>query len=212
MITHKLLYNSFLHKTLFVLAITSVAFISSCKSKKAAATVVNPGDESTVVESKEILELRFTNLFISACSERMKGNLKDALTFLDECNKINPHSAPLHFEFATVYKLQGAKEMALFHAQEAASKDPKNEWYQLLLIECLIQAKKYPQAIKVREGLVKNFPQKSEYKEELAIDYAIVGQYDKAIKIYSELEKAFGVNEQLTLNKVKLLKSQKKTI
>lgn len=212
MITHKLLYNSFLHKTLFVLAITSVAFISSCKSKKAAATVVNPGDESTVVESKEILELRFTNLFISACSERMKGNLKDALNFLDECNKINPHSAPLHFEFATVYKLQGAKEMALFHAQEAASKDPKNEWYQLLLIECLIQAKKYPQAIKVREGLVKNFPQKSEYKEELAIDYAIVGQYDKAIKIYSELEKAFGVNEQLTLNKVKLLKSQKKTV
>lgn len=212
MITLKLLYKSSIHKSLFFLAISLVAFTSACKSKKAATKVVNPAEEVTQVESKELQELKFANLFISACSERMKGNLKDALTFLEECKKVNPNSAPLHFEFATVYKLQGAKELALFHAQEAAGKDQKNEWYQLLLIECLIQAKKYPQAIKVREGLVKNFPQKSEYKEELAIDYAIVGQYDKAIKIYSELEKSFGVNEQLTLNKVKLLKSQKKTL
>ncbi len=182
----------------------------SCKTKKTA--LKNPDSLSNGTnDSKEITELKFGNSYISACSERMKGNYKDALVFLEECKKINPTNAALNFELATIYKLTKANEQALYHAKIAAQTEPKNEWYQLLLIDCYNQNKQYAQAIKVREVLVKNFPTKSEFKEDLAIDYAIVGQYDKSFKIYEELEKSYGISEQLSLNKVKLLKSQKKS-
>ena len=62
----------------------------------------------------------------------------------------------------------------------------------------------------MRELLAKNYPEKNEFREDLAINYAMLGMYDKSFRIYQELEKNVGINEQLTLNKVKLLKSQNK--
>jgi tetratricopeptide (TPR) repeat protein len=62
----------------------------------------------------------------------------------------------------------------------------------------------------MRELLANNYPEKNEFREDLAINYAMLGMYDKSFRIYQELEKTVGINEQLTLNKVKLLKSQNK--
>ena len=140
----------------------------------------------------------------------MKGNLREALALFEECRRLDPKNMPVYYELGTIYKLLGANEMALKNAKVCAAADPKNEWYQLLLIECYNAGKQYAQAIKVRENLLRNFPNRNEFKEDLAIEYAITGQYDKSFKLYNELEKNYGVSEQLTLNKVKLLKSQNK--
>lgn len=148
--------------------------------------------------------------YVTGCNERAKGNLKEAMEAFQECLKIEPENAAVHYELATVSKMQGQIEKALNHARFCAVAESRNEWYQLLYIECLTDTKQYNQALKMREILVKNFPEKSEFREDLAINYAMLGMYDKSFKIYDELEKNYGVNEQLTLNKVKLLKSQKK--
>lgn len=140
----------------------------------------------------------------------MKGNLQQALKLFEECEKIDAGNAPVQYEMGTIYKLLGSDDQALARAKFCAGADVKNEYYQLLLIDCLITDKQYTQAIKVRETLIKNFPAKSEFKEDLAIEYAIMGHYDKSFKIYDELEHTYGISEQLTLNKIKLLKSQKK--
>ena len=150
-------------------------------------------------------------MYVDGCAERMKGNLQEALLLFESCKDIDPQNPAVRYELGTIQKLLGTTDKALENAKFCASKEPGNEWYQMLLIDCLIAAKQYQQAIKVRETLVKNFPGKHEYLEDLAIEYAISGQYDKSYKIYDDLEKTFGVNEQITLNKVKLLKSQKKT-
>jgi tetratricopeptide (TPR) repeat protein len=160
-----------------------------------------PGDLSSV---------RFGNLYVTACSERSKGNLQEALKLFEECRKIEPDNPAVRYELATIYKLLGQNETALGHAKYCAEVDPKNEWYVLLLIDCYNTSKQYSQALKMRESLVKNFPNKNEFKEDLAIQYAVMGLYDKSFRIYDDLERTYGVNEQLTLNKVKLLKSQKK--
>ena len=149
-------------------------------------------------------------MYVDACSERMKGNLQQALQLFNACKKIDPSSIPVKYELATIYKIQGNYNEAIPNAKACAIAQPHNEWYQLLLIDCYNGVKQYDQSIKLREALVKNFPLKTEFKEDLAIAYTLVGQYDKAYKIYESLEKIYGVSEQITLNKVKLLKGQKK--
>lgn len=180
----------------------------SCKGRKAVTD--GKGDETPKGTSSAADEKRFAAMYVDGCAERMKGNLEQALKLFTECNRIDPSSIPVKYELATIYKLLGVNDQALLNAKICAQAEPKNEWYQLLLIECYNSLKQYNQSIKLRENLVKNFPARSEFKEELAYQYQIMGYYDKAFKIYDDLEKQMGINEQISLNKTKLLKNQKK--
>jgi tetratricopeptide (TPR) repeat protein len=204
-ITHKLLRKILKYILLLLASCCLVYFLFSCKSKKQLAS--NPKD----VEAKNSFQqIQFAGMYIDACAARMKGNLKEALDLFIECRKIDPNSIPVKYELATVYKLLGNIELATENAKLCAESNPKNEWYQLILIDCYNANKQYSQSIKLYENLVKNFPSKTEFKEDLAGEYARIGQYDKSFKIYDELEKIYGANEQLTIFKVKLLKEQKK--
>lgn len=160
--------------------------------------------------SKAKADALMGNLYVTACGERAKGNMREALKLFNECLTVEPQNAAVHYEMGTIQKMMGNNEMAMQNARIAAEAEPKNEWYQLLYIDCLNDNRQFSQAAKIRELLVKNFPSKSEFHEDLAIQYAMMGQYDKSFKIYDELEKKYGSNEQLSINKVKLLKSQHK--
>ncbi len=65
-------------------------------------------------------------------------------------------------------------------------------------------------SLKLRENLLSNFPLRNEFKEDLAIQYSVMGNYDKALKIYEELEKQYGINEQIILNKNSPFQKSKK--
>ncbi len=185
-----------------------VYFLFSCKSKKQTKTADYKLEQ--LANGTNPNQVQFAGMYIDGCSARMKGNLQEALKLFLECKKIDPSSVPVKFELATIYKLLGNTPLAVENAKICAESNTKNEWYQLLLIECYNTSKQYALAVKLQENLVKNFPTSTEFKEDLAIQYSLLGQYDKAYKIYDDLEKTYGTNEQLTLNKIKLLKGQKK--
>lgn len=177
-----------------------ILLFSACKSAKKVTTEVPGG----------ISDAAFGFYYIGGCNERAKGNLQEALKLFSECQTIKKDDAAVSYELATVHKMLGHSDQALNFARSAAVAKPSNEWYQLLYIECLNTSRQFAQALKVREALAKRYPEKTEFQEDLAIQYAMMGQYDKSFKIYEELERTYGVNEQLTLNKVKLLSSQHK--
>ncbi|MCE3259087.1 MAG: hypothetical protein K0S12_728 [Bacteroidetes bacterium] len=154
--------------------------------------------------------VRFGLMFVDGCAMRMKGNLEEALKLFNECNTLDPSNIPVKYELGFIYKLLGVNDKALMYAKICAAADPKNEYYQMLLIDCYNVLKMYNQSVKLRENLVKNFPGRSEFKEDLAIQYSVMGYYEKAFKIYDDLEKQYGINEQISLNKARLLKSLKK--
>jgi len=191
------------------LTVVTLLLFVSCKSKKEAA-VSGEKTSDLKTHADAINQLKFATYYVDGCSARMKGNFDEAKKLFVECNRLDPTNNAVKYELAMVYKLLGVNDQALFYAKACAAAEPKNEWYQLILIECYHTLKQYNLSVKVRENLVKNFPGKSEFKEDLAFEYHLLGQYDKAYRIYDELERIFGINEQLTLNKIKLLKSQKK--
>jgi tetratricopeptide (TPR) repeat protein len=192
------------------IAFVLLATLLSCKSRVKTVHSTALSSKDALSKSKELNEVRFSFYYVNGVSDRMRGNYQESLKNFTECEKIEPLNPALRYELGMLHKLMGNLFEAAKNAKMAAELVPSNEWYHLLLIDCYRSAKQYNLAIKARETLIKNFPGRSDFKEDLAIEYAMAGQYEKSLKIYNELEKMYGVNEQLTLNKVKLLKNQKK--
>ena len=185
-----------------------VAF--SCKSKKetSASTKETSTNSNGISEENQA---KFAFYFVEGCKERMKGNIELAEAAFKECLKTDPSSAAVKYELGNIYRFNGLYDNALRYGKECANADPKNEWYQLLYIECLHNKRQFAQAAEVYARLVKNYPNRSEFYEGLAAEYMYGGNYEKSFKTFDELEKKFGQNEAFTLNKIKLLKQLKKT-
>jgi tetratricopeptide (TPR) repeat protein len=140
----------------------------------------------------------------------MKGNIENAETKFKECLRIDPTSAAVKYELGNIYRFNGLYDNALKFGKECANDEQKNEWYQLLYIECLHNKRQYAEAAEVYARLVKNYPNRPDFYEGLAAEYMYGGYYDKSFKSYDELEKKFGQNEAFTINKIKLLRQLKK--
>jgi tetratricopeptide (TPR) repeat protein len=175
----------------------------SCKSTKKVS-------KSTSKGISEQDETKFTYYYIDGCKERMKGNIEIAENLFKQCLKIDPTSSAVKYELGNIYKYNGLYDTALKYAKECANSEQKNEWYQLLYIECLHFKRQYPLAADIYSRLIKNFPNRSEFYEGLAAEQMYSGNYEKSYKTFDELEKKFGVNEAFTINKIKLLKQLKK--
>lgn len=184
---------------------------AACKTSK-QGTSTTPGTASSKEKGlSEQDQVKFGAMFVDACKERMKGNVEVAENIFRECLKIDPNSSAVKYELGNIYRFNGMYDNALKYAKDCANQDVKNEWYQLLYIECLHNKRQYAAAADIYSRLVKNYPERPEFYEGLAAEYMYGGNYDKSYKTYDDIEKRFGKNEVFTLNKIKLLKQQKKT-
>ena len=179
-------------------------FTLSCKTKQQASK--SAGSKGLTEQA----QVNFTFNFIEGCRERMKGNIEIAENRFLECLKIDPTSAAVKYELGNIFRFNGLYDTALKYGKECANDEPKNEWYQLLYIECLHNKRQYYEAAEVYARLVKNYPNRPEFYEGLAAEYMFGGNYDKSFKTFDELEKKFGANEAFTINKIKLLRQLKK--
>lgn len=184
--------------------------VSSCKSTKQSTSVLQSDNPKKVKELSEQDQIKFAYYFVDGCKERMKGNIEVAENIFRECLKLDPSSAAVKYELGNIYRFNGLYDNALKFAKECSAAEPKNEWYQLLLIECLHNKHQYSQAADVYSRLIKFYPNRPDFYEGLAAEYMYGGNFEKSYKTYDELEKKFGENETFKLNKIKLLKQLKK--
>ena len=179
---------------------------SACKSQKTSSS----SQKTSTGVSSEQDQIKFELYFLDGCKERMAGNMEKAENLFLTCLKLDPNSVAVKYELASIYRYNGLYDTAIKFAKECANADLKNEWYQLLYIECLHYKRQYAQAAEIYSRLIKNFPQRPEFYEGLAGEYMYAGNYEKSYKVFEELEKKFGQNEVFTLNKIKLLRQLKK--
>ena len=182
----------------------------SCKSTK---QTISSGETTSPSKTKGITEqdqIKFAYYFVEGCKERMKANVEVAESLFKECIKIDPSSAAVKYELGNIYKFNGLYDAALKYGKECTNDDPKNEWYELLYIECLHNKRQYLQAAEVNAKLIKYYPNRTDFYDGLAAEYMYGGNFEKSYKAYDDLEKKFGQSEGFTLNKIKLLKQLKK--
>lgn len=148
--------------------------------------------------------------FIEACREKIAGKPEAAERLFRECLKYDAQNAAAKYELSKLLPISGRLDEATKLAKEAVEASPKNEWYHLSYIEILHQKKDFAASAEAYERLVKIFPERSDLLEAMAYDYAMSKNYNKAFKIYDDLEKRYGKEEVITLNKIKLLKQLRK--
>ena len=179
---------------------------TSTKATSSATNKVSDKDKDLKQKQRTLVE----NLFIDGCKEKMVGRLESAENLFNQAGRIDPLDPAIKYELSDVFRLTGRPDEAMRIAKECVDADPKNQWYHIRYIECLQYKKLYTVAAEAYEKLLKYFPDRSDFYESMAISYAMSRNYTKSFKIYEELEKRFGTNETFTLNKIKLLKEQKK--
>lgn len=188
-----------------------VLVLSACTSKKGAvSTSSNPKDKTTLAQKQVDDEFKLHTLFYDACKEKGKGNTDIAKDLFIECLKINPKNAPANYELANIYRYTGKYDGALACAKVAALADAKNEWYNILYIECLHNKRLYLDAADRYETMLKSHPYREDYYQGLAGEYIYANKLDKALQAYNRMLQATGPNEDISMQKVKIYSQQKK--
>jgi tetratricopeptide (TPR) repeat protein len=168
----------------------------SQKSKKK-----NKGSTRTLSEN-ERSQLMYT--FMNANREKILGNLEQAAALFAQCIRIDGTNHASMFELAQIYLEQGKGSDALFFARSAATLNPENEWYQLLLADVYQRMRKYSDAADVYQKLIKKYPRKVEYYFELTEILVQDKKFTDAIKIYEKLETETGIIPDVSVQKQQL--------
>jgi tetratricopeptide (TPR) repeat protein len=140
-------------------------------------------------------------IFVDACRERMIGNYDKAVPLLqDLLRKDNSNHAAM-YELARVYDARKEYEPALKQMSAAVSLDPSNIWYQKFLADLHQKTGNFLAAASIYESLVRQSPNQPEYYFKWAFFLVKSEQVEQAIKVYDELEKRTGVNEEAVRHK-----------
>lgn len=189
-----------------------IPVVVSCVPKKSAAVKETPAANLTASVKKGELPpaTKLKSYFIDACREKLKGNIEIAENLFKECLKIEPNNPAVNYELANIYRYTGQYNQALKCAKIAAVADPKNEWYNLLYIECLHNKRMYAEACARYEIMLTTSPYRADYYLGLASEYTFAGKPDKALQVYNRMEDKLGSNPETSLRKIEIYRLQKK--
>lgn len=183
-----------------LLLFTAACKTASKKSKqKSEASVVNDSGELT---SKETVDFEF--IYIDAVREKILGNNTIALNKFVQAMRINPRSAPVHYEMSSLYFSSGNLERAISSGEFAVKYDDKNKWYKMSLAELYMQAEKPDKALTLYQQLMKEEPNNTDYIYNTASIYTSLKKYDDAAKMLDRLEQIMGITPETTDQKKNL--------
>ena len=86
------------------------------------------------------------------------GHAEDALGYLELAVKLKPQEPRIYTDLAQAEEQLGRLDEAIASAEHAQSLDPYDELAQKTLIECLIAARQYRQAIASMDHYLQVFP------------------------------------------------------
>jgi len=167
-------------------------------------------------ESKELSMLtddqkqQFQYLFIEGIKQRTLGNSDEAIKIFSRCLEMDPYSSASMFDIANIHLLKGDFQSAMMMLERAVSLDSRNEYYQILLAKIYQQNKLYEKAATTFGVLAKLSPDNTDYPLFRAEMYNLAGKPEVAMECYLELEKKWGVNEQVALGKQSIFFKQGK--
>jgi tetratricopeptide (TPR) repeat protein len=189
--------------------IVALIFASSCKTT--TGTTASTTGTTSKKELSEKDRLDFDYIFFNANKEQMLGNFELASNLFAQCIIKDPNNPAPMYELAKIYNFNGSKDKALELSARAANLDQKNIWYQLQYADCLLAKKQYSQAAEIYQRIIKINPDRMDMYFELGETYVFANKLPEAIKVYDRVEEKIGVNEEGSMQKVKIYSQLKNT-
>ncbi|HUU99609.1 MAG TPA: tetratricopeptide repeat protein, partial [Bacteroidales bacterium] len=188
---------------ILVLILIIVIGLSSCN--KGIIPGLNTGKTA-----KSYDESAFNYFYVEAVKQKLMGNAGEALKYLEQAIKLKPSSDAAYYQMAQIVLSNRDLARGKKYAAKAHELQPGNIWYLMTLAGIYYQEAKLDSAIIYYEKAVKQYPEKENLKMNLGNLYSENGNYDKAGRIFSSIDRKYGVNESTTLALARNLMAAKK--
>lgn len=154
---------------------------------------------STVLAQEQVTEeeVNREKLFIEANREKLLGNYDKAVSMLRELYRQDGDNAAVAYELGRLLHAQGDIEDAIRYLKSATDLAPDNEWYLKFLADIYQQEGRNAEGAALYESLAKKSPDDQYTYFRWAYFLVKAQEVDKAIKVYDDLEKAIGFNEEI---------------
>jgi len=145
----------------------------------------------------------FDYLFVEAIKFKLLGNVGEAMKYLEQCIKINPGSDAAYYQIAQILMAGGDVNNTKKYLLKAYSADNKNIWYLMMLAGTYYQQNNMDSAIIFYQRASDLYPERENLKITLGNLYSESKKYEKASRIFEELNTKYGINETSTVAAVK---------
>jgi tetratricopeptide (TPR) repeat protein len=185
------------------------AGIISCKSAKPVAGESDGklSKKDAAIRDKELSEkalIQYQYVYFTAEKEKIVGNLEAAANAYAECTKLDNTKPTPYYELSGIFTTLGKDAQALELAQHAYNLDPNNYWFGLNYALLLTKSKKHDKAAEIFGKMAGKNPENPEILVEWGNALISAGKTKEALKIYDQVEKIIGVNEDISIQKQKV--------
>lgn len=146
-------------------------------------------------------DIRLQSEFIDANREKILGNYDKAVNGYKAILKKNREKPAVHYELSRVLAKLDRLDEAQKSIQNAIDIDADNIWYQFFQAELYEKNSDDRRAAAVYAGLVKRYPDNSEYYYKQAFYLVRARDMQDAIGVYDDLEKQMGITEEIIRRK-----------
>ncbi len=163
------------------------------KSSKKQQVEISP-------ENKEKMEA----LFFEGIRQKNIDNNEAAIKNFLKVIEIDPLNDATYYELGLQYAKQKNSKQAAYYFGKAAEINPNNEWYLQNYAKSEEDLSNFTKAEEIYSELIKRHPEKVEILFDLASTKIYQNDLKGANKIYDEIEKKIGVNEDVSMQKQKI--------
>jgi len=139
--------------------------------------------------------------YVEAAKNRITGNYKGAIENYLKVLELDADNHAAMYELGRLYYEDRDTQKALEMALGAATINPNNKWYNLLLAEMYNANNDFKNAVKVYEQLTKNDPINYEFWSDYAFMQLQAGDTKAALESLTKMEKQFGLDELIAKQK-----------
>jgi tetratricopeptide (TPR) repeat protein len=149
---------------------------------------------------------KFQDYFFEALKQKGIENYDKSIVALEQCLKIQPENATIHFELGKNYLALKEYKNAYTSFERATLIDPTNKWFWVGMYDVSYATKDFNSAIYVINKLI-GFDAK--FKEDLTSLYMSTNQYDKALALINELDETSGKTDRREAYKAQIFSQEK---
>lgn len=185
--------------TALALAFAALLLVS-CKSSRTGGAA-RGGSPSPLAQLSPEYRDRFTTLFVEASIKLSQDKREEALADYEAALRILPNHGPTLYQIGRIHLESEAHGQAEDFARRAVEADPNNVWYPRLQADALTRLNRPADAAAVLEAAARKFPDELDLKFQLSESLIASQQYDKALKLFDQLENQSGLYEAVMIQK-----------
>lgn len=152
-------------------------------------------------------ESKYENMLIKAVENYNVRDLDGSQTILKEIVAGDAKNDAAWYYFALTSLGKGDIELGEEYFRKAIDADGSNFWYRYRLARLYAMTERPELAITLYEGLLEDFPKKSELYLDLVDLYTTQREYEKALETMGTIEKIFGLNESIVTFRYNILRA-----